>query len=87
MKIAIIIVAFRYTYLINDYFDIMKAELKFLVDFYDPRLKKSHKEGKSIEIEIDEAKIPLDKFWREQLKFNDISKSFELNIIKTKSSK
>lgn len=69
------------------YFDTMKAQLKFLVDFYDPKMKKFYKTGKLIEIDLDEYKIPLDKFWRDQLKFNDISKSFELNIIKSKSNK
>lgn len=65
----------------------MKAELKFLVDFYDPKLKKLHKKGSSIQIEVDTDKTALDKFWREQLKFNEMSKSLELNIIKPKTSK
>tara|TARA_R110000868_G_C10972986_1_gene771144 strand:- start:35168 stop:35383 length:216 start_codon:yes stop_codon:yes gene_type:complete len=69
------------------YFNKMRAELKFLINFYDPKEKKFYKIGDIIEIEVDKENTPIDKFWRGQLKFNHINKALELNIIKPKYKK
>jgi len=58
----------------------MKAKLKFLRNFFNPITSKVEKEETLIEIEVDDLGQPKELFWREQLKFNDISKAFELNI-------
>lgn len=64
----------------------MKAELKFLKDFYIK--KKWYKAESSIEIEVDEAKTPLDSIWFEQLRFEENKSNFQLiteSSLKTKS--
>lgn len=66
----------------------MKAELKFLKDFYIN--KKWYKAGTSIEIEVDANKTPLDSIWFEQLRFEENKSHFELitkSSLKTKSEK
>jgi hypothetical protein len=54
----------------------MKAELKFLKDFYIQ--KKWYKADTSIEIEVDEANTPLDSVWFEQLRFEENKSNFQL---------
>jgi len=64
----------------------MKAELKFLKDFYIQ--KKWYKADTSIEIEVDEANTPLDSIWFEQLRFEENKSNFQLITklsLKTKS--
>lgn len=66
----------------------MKAELKFLKDFYIK--KKWYKEGTSIEIEVDVNGTPLDSTWFEQLRFEENKENFQLitkSSLKTKSEK
>ena len=65
----------------------MQANLKFLIDFYNPQKNKFYKVGQDIKIEVDKDETPIDKFWRSQLKFNSISKAFELTTIKPKYKK
>jgi len=64
----------------------MKAELKFLKDFYIK--KRWYKAATSIEIEVDEANTPLDSIWFEQLRFEENKSNFQLitkSSLKTKS--
>ena len=64
----------------------MKAELKFLKDFYIK--KKWYKAGTSIEIEVDVNGTPLDSIWFEQLRFEENKSNFQLitkSSLKTKS--
>lgn len=64
----------------------MKAELKFLKDFYIK--KRWYKAETSIEIEVDEANTALDSIWFEQLRFEENKSNFQLitkSSLKTKS--
>jgi hypothetical protein len=64
----------------------MKAELKFLKDFYIK--KRWYKAETSIEIEVNEANTALDSIWFEQLRFEENKSNFQLitkSSLKTKS--
>lgn len=62
----------------------MKAELKFLKDFYIQ--KRWYKADSSIEIEVDENGTTFDSIWYEQLRFEDNKSHFQL-IFKTPKNK
>jgi hypothetical protein len=55
-----------------------QIKIKFLKDFYNPITSKLIPADSAIEIEADSEDTPLESFWQEQLKFNDISKIIEI---------
>ena len=60
----------------------MKAELKFLKEFYIK--KKFYKANSSILIEVDQAGTPMDSVWYEQLRFEKNKDYFELKSLTPK---
>lgn len=60
----------------------MKAELKFLKEFYIKR--KWYKADSSILIEVDQDGTPIDSIWYEQLRFEKNKDYFELKSLTQK---
>jgi len=56
----------------------MNLKIKLLKDFYNPIISKLILADSIIEIEADSEGTPLESFWQEQLKFNDISPIIEI---------
>lgn len=64
----------------------MKAQLKFLKDFFSPLHKKTLTAGASIEIDVDTDGVPIHSFWFDQLKTKRNASYFELVAASEKAS-